>query len=135
MMQGNGGLVSWREALWGGPATSHLNPLIKTAALLSFDIDNIGIAAAAAANTVLFDRVRSGPVLIFLNPLLLIFGSPFKVRLARQLPGGSVGWAMLDGGVPISKVTEVMDVTGREKRASGERMNGSITPLNKNSQS
>lgn len=131
MMQGNGGLVSWREALWGGPATSHLNPFIKTAALLALDIHNIGIAAAAAANTVLLDGVRSGPVLIFLNALLLVFGGLFKVRLARQLPGGSVSWAMLDGGVPISKVTEVMDVTGSEKSTGGKRMNGSITPLSK----
>lgn len=133
-MRGNGGLVLWRDALWGGPATSHLNPLIKTAALLALDIHNIGIAAAAAANTVLLDGVRSGPVLVFLNALLLIFGSLFKVRLARQLPGGGVGWAMLDSGVPVSKVTEVMDVTGREKSTGGKRMNRSITPLSKNSQ-
>lgn len=99
--------------------------------MLAFDIHDISIAAAAAADTVLLDSIWISPVLIFLNALLLVFGGLFKVRLARQLPGGSVSWAMLDGGVPISKVTEVMDVTGREQSAGSEGMNRSVTPLNR----
>lgn len=38
---------------------------------------------------------------------------------------------MLDGGVPVSKVTEVMDVTGREQSAGSEGMNRGVTPLNR----
>lgn len=124
----------WREALWGGPAASYLNPLSETAALLALDIHNVGIAAAAAADAILLDRVRSGPVLIFFNPLLLVVGGLFEVRLARQLASGGVSRTMLDGGVPVSKVTEVMDVTGREKGTGGEGMNRSITPLKGHSQ-
>lgn len=121
----------WRKwLLWGGPATSHFDPLGKTATLLALDIHNVGVAAATAANTVLLDRVWSGPVLVFFNPLLLIVGGLFEVRLARQLPSGGVSRTMLDGSMPVSKVTEVMDVTGREQSTGGKGMDRSVTPLN-----
>jgi hypothetical protein len=46
------------------------------------------------------------------------------------LPSGGVSRTMLDGSVPISKVTEVMDVTGREQSTGGKGMDRSVTPLN-----
>jgi hypothetical protein len=36
---------------------------------------------------------------------------------------------MLDGGVPVTEVAEVVYVAGFEERAGSERMDGSITPL------
>lgn len=36
---------------------------------------------------------------------------------------------MLDGGMPVSKVTEVVDVTGGKKCTGGEGVDRSITPL------
>lgn len=68
-------------ALRRGPTTSDLNPFGQAAALLAFDIDNVGVTAASASNSVLLDRVRCSPVLVFFNPLLLVVGGLFKVGL------------------------------------------------------
>lgn len=78
--------------------------------MLSFDIDNVSVAAASAADTVLFDLVRVRPVFIFLDAFLFIICGLFEVGNTSELAGWGVGGAMLDGSVTIAKVTEVVDV-------------------------
>jgi hypothetical protein len=97
--------------------------------LLAFDIHDVGVAAASAADTILLDWVRGGPILIFFNALLLIIGGLFKVRFAGKLSSGGVGRAMLNGRVTVSEVTEVVDVTWGKKSTGSKGMNRSITPL------
>ena len=112
-------------------ASRHLHPLRYTAAFLSFDIDNIGIASAPAAHTVFFLRVPFRPVLVFFPP-----GAPVFVQcwctvggfLAGivswaviwrpwHLPRWSVRWTVLDCRVSISDVAEVVDLIGGEQCA------------------
>lgn len=107
-------------ALRRGPATGDLDPFCQTAALLALDIDDVGVAAASAADAVLLDRVWRGPVLVLFDSLLLILGGLFEIRLARQLPGGSVGGTMLDRGVSVTKITEVVDVFDGKESAGRE---------------
>lgn len=97
--------------------------------MLALDIDNISVAAASATDTVLLDLVRVRPVLVFLDPFLLVIGSLFEVGDTGELAGRSVSRAMLNGGVSVAKVTEVMNIARREESTGGERVNRSITPL------
>src|SRR5699024_4566459 len=93
------------------------------------DIHNISVASAAAADTVLLGLVVVLPVLILLDALLLVERRRLEVGRARELSGGGVRRAMLDGGVPVAKVSEVVDVLGAEKSAGSEGVDGGITPL------
>lgn len=124
-------------------ASCHLHPLRYTAAFLSFDIDNIGIASAPAADTVFFLRVPFRPVLVFFPP-----SAPILVQCwcaIRRFLAGIVSWAViwcswhlprwsvrrtvLDCRVSISNVTEVVDLIGGEERAGGQGVDGCVTPL------
>jgi hypothetical protein len=97
--------------------------------LLALDIHNVSVAAASATDTVLLDWVRVRPIVVLLNPLLLVIGSLLEVRNASELAGGSIGGAMLDGSVAVAKVTEVVNITRSEESTSGKRVDRSITPL------
>ena len=114
-----------------GPAASHIHPFVQTAALLALDIHNIGVAAASATDTVLLDWIRSRPVVIFLKPLLLILRGLLKVRFTGKLSSRCVGRAVLDRGVPVTEITEVVNVTRGEKGTCGKGMNRGISPLAK----
>ena len=111
------------------PATGDFYPFSKAATLLSLDVDNVRITFASAANAVLLFRVPRVPVLVFFSPLLLILGCHLQELWPFQLSGDSISWAVLDGRMPISKVTEVMDIFGAEQSACSERMNRGISPL------
>lgn len=56
-----------------GPATSDFHPLGETAAFFAFDVPNVGVASAAAPNTVFFRWIRCGPVVVLLLSLLVVF--------------------------------------------------------------
>jgi len=111
------------------PTSSHLDPLRETAALFTFDIDDISVTLAPTANTILLDRVRSSPVFIFFNPLFLIFRCLLQVRNAGKLSCRGIGGTMLDGGMSVSKVAEIVDVARGEKRTGGKRVDRGVTPL------
>lgn len=119
------------NTLWRGPATSDLNPFGEAATLLALDINNVGVTATATANTVFLDWVWSSPVLVLFNALFLIFGGLLEVRLTGQLAGGSIGRAMLDRGVSVAEIAEVMNVAWTEKSTGRKGMNRSVTPLRK----
>lgn len=97
--------------------------------MFTFDINDIRVAPAPTANTILLDRIRSSPVFIFLDPLLLIFRCLFQPWDARELPCRSISRTMLDGGMSVSEITEIVDVAGREKGTGTQRVDRSITPL------
>lgn len=59
-------------SLRAGPSTSNIDPFSQTRAFLALDIYDIGIATAAAADTVLLFGIPLVPVLIFLDSLSLI---------------------------------------------------------------
>lgn len=112
-----------------GPAASHINPFIKTTTLLALNVHDVGVAAAPTADTILLDGVRSGPVFIFLDALLLILRGLFEIRFAGELASRGIGRAMLDRGMPVTKIAEIMNITGGKKGTCGQGMNRSITPL------
>lgn len=97
--------------------------------MLALNIDNVSVAAASATHTVLLDWVRVRPVLIFLDPFLLVIGSHLEVRNTGKLAGRSVGGTMLNGSVAVAKVTEVMNIARGEESTGSEGVNRSITPL------
>lgn len=111
------------------PSTGNINPLGQAAALLAFDVHNVRVAAAAAAHTVLLGCVPLLPVLVLLNTLALIGGGLLKPGLTRQLARGGVGGAVLNRGVAVAKVAEVMDIARGEESTGGKGVDGCITPL------
>ena len=97
--------------------------------MLALDVHDIRVAAASAADTVLLNSVIVGPVFVFFFPLLFVLRRELKKGLARALSRGCVRGAVLDGGVPVAKVTKVVDVAWREKGAGCEGVDRGITPL------
>jgi hypothetical protein len=116
----------------------NLNPLRNTTALLPLHIDNIRVAPTPAADAVLLLAVPFRPVVVVLlqhfevlpvggGAFLLEIGS--EVRFAGELAGGRVGGAVLDGGVAVAEVAEVVDVGGREEGAGCEGVDWGVAPL------
>jgi hypothetical protein len=100
-------------------STGDLHPLRNTASLFALDVDNISVASASAAHAVLLLSVPLSPVVVvffeeFLvlavtcRALLLKVGS--EVGFAWQLTGRSVGGTVLDCGVAVAEVAEVVNV-------------------------
>jgi hypothetical protein len=118
-----------RNHLRRSPAASDINPFIETTALFALDIDNVSVAAASATDTVLLDLVRGRPVFVLFDALLFIIGGLLEVGDTGQLTSRGVGRAMLDGGVAVTEVTEVVNITRCKKGTGGERVNRRITPL------
>lgn len=72
------------------------------------------------------------PVVILLEPFSLVESCLLKIRLSGQLPPKRrVGRAVLNGGVSVPKVAEVVDIAWGQKCTGGERVDGGITPLEK----
>lgn len=70
------------------------------------------------------------PVVVVLDALLFVLNCRVEPGDGRELTGfGGVGGTVLDGGVAVANVTEVMDVAGAEEGTGGEGVDGSITPL------
>ena len=109
ILWGRGRMCGSRAFLWRSPATRHINPFGQARAFLALDINNVRIAATTAAHAVLLLLVKVGPVLIFFVPLVF-GGGLFKVWDVRKLARGGIGRAVLDGGVSVAKVAEVMDI-------------------------
>lgn len=119
-----------RDCLWAGPPTSHINPFRQAAALLALHVDDVGIAAAAAAHAILLGRVPVLPIVILFESLALVQCSLLQVSLAGKLSAQRrVRGTMLDGRMPVSKIAEVVDVARGQESTGGEGMDGRITPL------
>jgi hypothetical protein len=114
---------------WRCPTAGDLDPFGHAAALFAFDFHNVRVASATTPDAVLFFRVSLGPIVVFLQPLLLVLQVLLQVRNMGELTGGRIGWTMLDGRVPIAKVSKVVDIGDGEKSTSRQGMDGSITPL------
>lgn len=118
-----------RFGSWTCPPAGHVNPLGEAAAILALDVDNVGVAAAAAAHPVLLGGIPDVPELVLLQPLAVVQRGLLQVRVARELAGGRVGGAVLDRRVAVAEVAEVVDVAGGEESTGGEGVYGRVTPL------
>lgn len=124
-------------------ASGNLYPLWDTTAFLALHVYDIGVASTPAADTVLLLCVPFRPVLVFLSPSAPLFlqrwcaeGGIFAWIISRpiiwrpwHLPGWRIGGTVLDSGMSVANVAEVVDLIGRKQGTSGERMNGRVTPL------
>ena len=107
-------------------ASCDLNPLGYAAALLALYIDNIGVASASAAHSVLFLCVPLRPILVLFSPAAPFFLQRWCAEgriLARIVPWAVVGcpwhlsrWSVrrtvLDCCMSVSDVAEVVDLVG-----------------------
>ena len=125
---GRGRMCGSRTFLRRGPATRNIDPLGQARTFLALNINDVGIAPAAATHAVLLPFVEVGPVLVFLFPLVL-GGGLLEVWNVRKLACRGIGWAVLDGGVSVAEVAEVMNILHSQEDTGGERMNGCIAPL------
>jgi hypothetical protein len=69
------------------------------------------------------------PVLVLLAALLLVLYRRVHEGDARTLARRCVRRAVLDGGVSVPEVAEVVDVARRQEGTSGEGVDGCISPL------
>ena len=111
------------------PTARNFNPFWKATALLAFHIHNVRIAPAPASHAVLLHRVGVRPVFIFLDARLFVLRRHLQPWDPGQLTSRGIGGTVLDSGVSVTKVPEIVDIRGGQEGASGERMDGSITPL------
>jgi hypothetical protein len=118
--------------------TSNIHPLRDTAPLFTLNIHNISVTSTPTPDTVLLLGVPLGPVVVVLFQELLIVSVDrcallleirSEVGLAGQLAGGSVCRTVLDGGVSVAEIAEVVDVRGREEGAGCEGVDGCVAPL------
>lgn len=94
-----------------------------------FDIVDVCVTPAPAPYTVLFLDIPVFPIIILFFRFLGIKGRLLNELRPRQLSGGSIGRAMLDCGVPVAKVTEIVKIC-RTKEGTGRKgMDWSISPL------
>lgn len=99
-------------ALRRDEAASNLDPFRDATALLALDVDNVRVATTPASYAVLLLRVPLGPVLVLLAAGLVVQRRLLEEGLARELARRRVGGTVLDRGVPVAKVAEVVDLGG-----------------------
>jgi len=102
-------------------AASNLNPLGDTASLFALDVDDVRVTSAPATHAVFLLRVPLGPVVVvFFEEFLVLAVSCgalllkicSEVGFSRQLASGSIGGTVLDCGVSVAEVAEVVNVGG-----------------------
>jgi len=79
----NGVFKMFPSRLGACPTTSYIDPFGQARALFAFDILDISVAAAAAANAVFLLFVPVFPVVILFDTILLISCCQFEVGLTR----------------------------------------------------
>ena len=117
------------QTLRGCPSASDVYPFRKTTPLFSFHIHNIRITLTSAPNAVLLGRIPRLPVIIFFFPFLLVFGRFLEERWPGQLTRRGIGRTMLDCGMSVAKVPEVMYILGTQECPSRQGVDGRISPL------
>lgn len=115
--------------LWRGPATGNVHPLRQARAILALNVNNVSVASATASNTILLGLIPALPVLVFFDSFSLVQGGHLKERGSRKLSSGSIRRAVLDGRVSVSKVSEVVNISGCQKSTGGQRVDRSVSPL------
>lgn len=111
------------------PAAGDVDPFRKTRSILALDVDNVCVAPAPAAHSILLLLVPVFPVIVLGDARLLVFRRHLEVLFSRQLFPRRVGRAVLDGGVPVAKVAKVMDIARTKERSGRKGMNRCISPL------
>jgi hypothetical protein len=111
------------------PTSCNIYPFCQTRPLFSLHIHNISVASTPASYTILFDRVPGIPILVFFPSFFLVQCCLLQVGSPCHLTSWRVCRTMLDSGMTVAKVTEVMDITWGKKCSSSERMNWCVSPL------
>ena len=102
----------------------NIHPHRNTTPILRLDLRDIRIAPTPTPNPILLLRVPLRPILVLFFPALPLFLQRRRadcrilarivaravVGRAGQLAGGRVRRAVLDGGVAVAEVAEVVDV-------------------------
>lgn len=118
--------------------TSNLHPLRNTTTLFTLNINNIRVAPTPAAHAVFLLGVPLGPVVVVFFEEFLVFAVAggallleigTEVGLAGKLASWGVGGTVLDGGVAVAEVAEVVDVGGGQEGAGCEGVDGCVAPL------
>lgn len=118
-----------REESSARPPAHDVNPLSKTTPVLALHVHNVRVAPAPAPHAVLLLLVPVLPVVVLLEARLARGRRVLEVGLAGELARGGVGRAVLDRGVAVAEVAEVVDVLGAEEDAGGEGVDGRVAPL------
>jgi len=88
----------------------NLHPLRNTTPLLPLHIDHIRITPTPTPDPILLLRVPLSPVLVLLSPGFLVQRRALEIGFPRELARGRVGRAVLDRGVAVAEVAEVVDI-------------------------
>lgn len=99
--------------------------------MLAFHVDDVGITATSTANAVLLGWIWRVPVFVFFLAELRVQSGLLEIWISNALSGRSIGGAVLDGGVTVSKISEVVNVSWRQKCAGSKRVDRCISPLMK----
>lgn len=117
------------ESVSARPPAHDVNPLSKAAPFLALHVDDVRVAPAPASHAVLLLLVPVLPVVVLLEARLPGGRRVFEVGLAGELARGGIGGAVLDRGVSVAEVAEVVDVLRAEEDAGGEGVDGRVAPL------
>jgi membrane protein required for beta-lactamase induction len=98
------------SSLRRNPAACNVDPLRQTATLLALNLRNVSVASTSAADAILLLAIPAFPILVLFQPLLLVGNGLLNIRLMLALARWCIGRAVLDGGVPVTKVAEVVDI-------------------------
>lgn len=118
-----------RRSLGRQKPTGNLHPLGNTTALFALYIHDIRVAPTPATHAVFLLWIPFRPVVVLLLARFLVQRGELEVWLAGQLARRRVRRTVLDGGVSVTEVTEVVDLRGGEQGAGGEGVDGCVTPL------
>lgn len=111
------------------PTAGNVHPFCKARPLFAFYIHDISVASASTTNAHVLGSIPVFPVVVLLKALGLVFYCLFEVGFSWQLKSWSVRWAVLDGGVSVTEVAEVVNILRTEEGTGCERVDGCVTPL------
>jgi hypothetical protein len=93
-----------------GPTTGNVHPFCQARSLLAFHVNNIVVASTSAADASVLRSVPIFPVVILLIALGFILGRLLEILAAGKLEAWSIRRAVLNGGMSVPKVAEVVNI-------------------------
>ena len=99
---------SYSVLLRRSPSTRNFDPFREARAFLAFDVSNISVASTATTNSVLFWWIWSCPIFVFFLSFLYVFCGLLKPRYSWQLSCRCICWAVLNSGMSVSEVSEIV---------------------------
>jgi len=111
------------------PPTSNINPFRQATSLFAFNIYNICVTSTSTSYPIFLHIIPIFPILVFFFSFLLVQSGHLEERLAWSLARRCVCRTMLNGCMPITEITEVMNVPWCKKGTGSKRMDGCVSPL------